>query len=365
MHELAAALRAEVAELAGVAPERLAECVRTDLRRAMAAIAVAAPPGAEELAESAAIAAAFARSGVSIDAVFHARRVAVRRGSELLREAAGDYGLEPEEQVELVHRMWEWVDSIQPGEAEAYRAAELELTGGGAEGRAWFVRALLHGSLAPAEVVRRATAYGLLPGATYLPFRARPAPGADVRGLAHAIEASGGNDGFGVLIATVDGDLCGAVSRPPRVPGGVVGLGPEAELTRLQSAFELANRAFETSLAFGHEGVVTVDELSLRPAILSEVHLGERLVRRHLEPLHALGEFGETLEQSVREYLGHGMRIDESARVLHVHPNTLRHRLDRFQQLTGADLRRTEDVLELWWALERRRLDARPAGSGQ
>jgi DNA-binding PucR family transcriptional regulator len=50
------------------------------------------------------------------------------------------------------------------------------------------------------------------------------------------------------------------------------------------------------------------------------------------------------------------MRIEESARALIVHPNTLRHRLDRFQQVTDADLRRTEDVVQVWWALERRRI---------
>ena len=362
MHEIAAAVRAGVPELHRAPEEGVRDCVRVDLRRAMASAAVDAPPTEEELAESAAIAARFARAGMGIEAVFAARRVAVRRASELLREASGSYGLDPEAQIELVHRLWEWVDSIQPGDAAAHRSAELELTGGGEEGRAWFVRALLQGSLAPAEVVRRATAYGLLPGAAYLPLRARPAPGRDARALAQAIEASGGNDGYGVLIATVDGDLRGVVSRPPQVTGGVVGLGPPAELSRLHSAFELADRAFDTALAFGRDGVVSFDELSLRPAIVSEAHLGERLVRRHLEPLRALGEFGETLEHSVREYLARGMRVDESARVLHVHPNTLRHRLDRFQQLTGADLHRTEDVLELWWALERRRLDPRPSG---
>ena len=55
-------------------------------------------------------------------------------------------------------------------------------------------------------------------------------------------------------------------------------------------------------------------------------------------------------------YLASGMRVDASAKALIVHPNTLRHRLDRFQQLTGADLRKTQDVVEVWWALERRRV---------
>jgi DNA-binding PucR family transcriptional regulator len=79
-------------------------------------------------------------------------------------------------------------------------------------------------------------------------------------------------------------------------------------------------------------------------------------VKRYLEPLRELGEFGTTLEHTVREYLDQDMRIDDSAKALIIHPNTLRHRIERFQQITGADLRRTEDMIEVWWALQRRRV---------
>ena len=123
----------------------------------------------------------------------------------------------------------------------------------------------------------------------------------------------------------------------------------------------LASRALDTAGIFGLDGVVSIDDVSLRAAVVAEDHLGERLVRRYLDPLAELGDFGAALERTVREYLAHGMRIDESARALIIHPNTLRHRLERFQQLTGADLRRTEDVVEVWWALERRRAVVGPS----
>jgi DNA-binding PucR family transcriptional regulator len=136
----------------------------------------------------------------------------------------------------------------------------------------------------------------------------------------------------------------------------VVGLGTAGELSAAAASFALATRALEAATAFGRTGVVSIDDLSLRPVILSEDHLGERLVRRYLEPLRELGEFGATLERTVQQYLASGMRIDHSAKALIIHPNTLRHRIDRFQQLTGADLHRTEDVIEVWWALERRKV---------
>ena len=238
----------------------------------------------------------------------------------------------------------------------AYRSVEAARRG--EDKRVSVLRGLLDGTLAPVEAESRAAAYGLLPGARYVALRGRPSPEADLDELQRAVELSGGSDAGGALVAAVDGDLWGLVSRAPAIePGqGVVGLGVVADLGEAHASFKLAGRALETAIAFGLAGVVSIDDLSLRPVILSETHLGERLVRRYLDPLGELGEFGRTLEHTVQQYLASGMRIDDSARALIVHPNTLRHRLDRFQQLTGADLRRTEDVIEVWWALERRRV---------
>ena len=359
-HEIVDAIKAQVEEAAGFPPEVMLELVRGEHARAIAALGGHRQPTAEELAVSAATAAELARSGIPVEAVLLTRRIALRRCCELVQETGAAAGLEPQLQVECIYRLWEWADAIQVAEAEAHRLAAATIAGTGDQERALFIRALLHGTLAPSEVSGRASAYGLLPGARYYACRARPAAGVDIGTLAEAIETTGSEEGVGVLMATIGGDLYGVIARPPQIDGeGVVGLGTQTELGQLSSSFELATRALETALAFSYDGVVSMDDLSLRPAIMTEAHLGERMVDRYVEPLLELGEFGTTLEETMREYFAHGMRIEESAKALFVHPNTLRHRLDRFQQLTGADLRNTEDVLEVWWALERRSLDAR------
>lgn len=356
--EVFATIRAEVPGIAAVPEEHIRRCVRDDMGAALGALSEKRPPSEGELATSAAMAAAFAHAGMPIEIRLAARRIGVRRLIDLLRESADSLGFGTETQIDTVSRLWEWADAMQVSDADAHRTAELELNGGGEEARAWFVRALLDGALSQPEVAARAAAYGLLPGIKYFAFRARPGPGFDATAIARAIQASGGHEGFGVLIAMVDGDVCGATARVPRVENeGTVGVGNETELMRLGTSFRLATRALETAIAFGYEGVVTLDDLSLRPAILAETHLGERVIRRYLDPLTELGEFGATLEASVRAYLTNGMRIHDSAEALYVHPNTLRHRLDRFQEVTGADFRRTQDLLEVWWALERRTLD--------
>jgi DNA-binding PucR family transcriptional regulator len=109
-------------------------------------------------------------------------------------------------------------------------------------------------------------------------------------------------------------------------------------------------------VAFGQEGALSLADLSIRPAILADEALGDAFAARYLEPLSGLGRIGAELETTLRAWFDAEMRVDDTARLLHVHPNTLRHRLRRFEEATGATLRDPRDLVELWWALERRRL---------
>ncbi|RKN22068.1 PucR family transcriptional regulator [Micromonospora musae] len=63
-----------------------------------------------------------------------------------------------------------------------------------------------------------------------------------------------------------------------------------------------------------------------------------------LDRLRPLLDSGRATEQAhlceaVRAYAGHGFSITASAEALHVHPNTVKYRLDRWQHLTGWDPR--------------------------
>jgi DNA-binding PucR family transcriptional regulator len=175
-----------------------------------------------------------------------------------------------------------------------------------------------------------------------------------VRPLPHRVAlALAGDDG---LVTALDHDLVGVAARAPvSMPGVATGLGPPARLDTLPNAFALASRALQTALAFREEGTRSLADLSIRPAILADEALGDAFEARYLEPLAALGRLGADLETTLRTWFDEGMRIEETARALHVHPNTLRHRIRRFEDATGANLRRPTDLVELWWALERRR----------
>jgi DNA-binding PucR family transcriptional regulator len=104
---------------------------------------------------------------------------------------------------------------------------------------------------------------------------------------------------------------------------------------------------------------VRIEELSLLPAVVAEHELGEALVERRLAPVDELGRFGDELLETVETYLDAKQGVEEAARRQAVHPNTVRHRLRRYEQLTGTDLRRPEHLAEVWWALQKRSFDKR------
>ena len=79
----------------------------------------------------------------------------------------------------------------------------------------------------------------------------------------------------------LDRDLAGIATRPPAsVPGIVVGVGPPARLEALPAAFAMASRALQTAVAFGQEGVYSLADLSIRPAILADDALGDAFAAR-------------------------------------------------------------------------------------
>lgn len=57
------------------------------------------------------------------------------------------------------------------------------------------------------------------------------------------------------------------------------------------------------------------------------------------------------LVPTLSAFLGSGGRWRATAEMLHIHPNTLRYRLRRIEQLTGRDLDTTSDRVDLWLAM--------------
>jgi DNA-binding PucR family transcriptional regulator len=340
-------IREEIPEFRRVPVDALARAIRGNVSRALTALRDLRPPTDAELEQAAAIGRERAEQGLTVDAVLHAYRISISavwsRFGELARERGADVG----SVLAFSETLWLWADAVMDIVAHAHREVELEQAREEQQRRDAFVLALLTGTLSAAELRRDSATHGLDADRDLVPFRARAAGHRTAAALA----------GDGALVITLDRDLAGIAPRPPAPVAGVAcGVGPPARLAGVAASFALASRALQTAVAFGQEGTFSLADLSIRPAILADEPLGDAFAARYLEPLDALGRMGVELDTTLRAWFDQEMRIEETAKVLHVHPNTLRHRLRRFEEVTGATLRDPRHLVELWWALERRRL---------
>ena len=345
-------IRDEVPDFRRIPGSTLARAVRGNVSRALAALRDLRAPTSDELERAAAVGRERAEQGLSVDAVLHAYRISISAVWSRFGELARERGANVSSVLAFSETLWLWGDAVMEVVGQGHREVELQLAREEQQRRDAFVLAVLFGTIDAAELSRESAGYGLDPDREYVAFRARALDGG---GPPRRLAAE--------LTTALDHDLVGLIAeRKPALPGVVVGVGPPARLAALPGAFAQASRALQTALAFGQEGTFSLADLSIRPAILSDEALGAAFAGRHLEPLAALGRLGAELEDTLRVWFEQEMRIEETAKALHVHPNTLRHRLRRFEEATGASLRRPADLIELWWALERRQLARRAPG---
>jgi purine catabolism regulator len=76
-----------------------------------------------------------------------------------------------------------------------------------------------------------------------------------------------------------------------------------------------------------------------------------------LEPIELTeGEYGGELLRSLEAYIENNGNWERAARQLYCHRHTLRYRIRKIEELTGRDLSRATDRIELWLALRAREL---------
>jgi purine catabolism regulator len=76
-----------------------------------------------------------------------------------------------------------------------------------------------------------------------------------------------------------------------------------------------------------------------------------------LDPIeHTEGEYGGELLRSLEAFIENNGNWERAARQLYCHRHTLRYRIRKIEELTGRDLGRATDRIELWLALRAREL---------
>jgi hypothetical protein len=301
------------------------------------------------------VAAERARSGIRIEHVLLAIRVSFQFLREFAIGTATELGIATSVQLEGIRVLWEVNDLVSREYAVAHREEDLEMARTAESHRVEILRRLLtQGALSP-ETTVLAGSLGLVAGARYRAFRARPVEDGSASSLLQEIARWAAAHHLHAVGAVVEGDAAGVLAGTEATPaaGPTVGVGPAVELRHVHESYRVASRIMEVAAQFGRRGPQTLQQLSLRIAVAAEHDVGDVLVERILAPLLAQGEFGVELVASLDAFLASGMNTAVAAHALVVHPNTLRYRINQVKKLSGITLQSVQETSEVWWALRR------------
>jgi len=124
----------------------------------------------------------------------------------------------------------------------------------------------------------------------------------------------------------------------------------------LADAYRLCRDALSAGRSRGVVGLHPVTDLALGVAVDAQPLLGRMLAREQLHALSPDDAFHRLLAETARVYLQHGSRVEPTAAILHVHPNTVKYRIRRLSELTPFEAASSADdaldyAMRWWWAL--------------
>ena len=233
----------------------------------------------------------------------------------------------------------------------------------------------LSGRLDAEEVSGRLRPFGVHSDAAVLVFELDDPPAAEAALEAAlseagvpALVATSAATGRALLCAVVEGSVRDpvAVARQARAaligshPGLRVAASRAVGLGSLRRAFHEARCALEaTSLNGAGPEVASHRDLGAFTLLLALQD--DEALRLYsdglLEPIQrGEGDYGGELLRSLEAFIENNGNWERAARQLYCHRHTLRYRIRKIEELTGRDLSRATDRIELWLALRAREL---------
>jgi hypothetical protein len=297
-----------------------------------------------------------AAQGVPIETMARSYQLASREMLAVMDEVAAEVGLPADLLLAIHDSTWEFANEAAAVFARVQHDLGVERVRFDAERRSSYTRGVLSGALSDEQIERDAHSFGLDHRMPYRPVAARASSTAAADAVRRVIATALHVPPDRLLFAEVGTNLgCIATSAPAQAEGSTVAVGPALPLTGLAIGFEEAVLALETAERFEMSGVVRLADLGPRPLVLSGARVAGGLAERHLAELDGDSRSGADLEETVRVHLECDQDAQVTAARLTVHPNTVRYRVNRFRELTGLDLNRTEDLVSTWFLLNRRR----------
>jgi hypothetical protein len=354
--ELVRSARAGSAEVSRLPAAESRDHVAALLAAGLASFDQLADPSDRDFAEAVRLGADRAAQGVPLAGLLsgvHAGRsrllgIAIDRG-----RAAG---IPHEVLLQALLDLDRYGGALERHVVEGYRAAERELALDKRSARSRLLRWLLlgeGGDVQPEEL----SLVGLRPDGRYHCVVADAADPAGARLIEQQFSRCGG------ILTALDGRLSGLTPRLPAAAAlgsdVLVVVAPAGPIEQARVAHGQCLAALRAAAEFGVRGLRSVVGLAGETALTAQPELAGLLSAGLLNALDPADGFHRELASTAMVYLDHGQRLDLTALALHVHPNTVRYRLRRLQELTGLPAQTVEpgnrftvlETVRYWWAL--------------
>ncbi|MGV0050642.1 PucR family transcriptional regulator [Mycobacterium colombiense] len=330
----------------------------------LAARSLGEPAPGTSLNEIGDLARVWAQQQIPLELVAHSIQVGARRLVELIREQARVSDVPVEQINNLQDLAWQWATA----HAAAVHMVQQERAVAEATRRGDFLRRLVEGGLAPAALSAEAPHYRLDLTHAYHVACMRWDDTVTSSDLAAGLRTRGATAQLSALDAVIDGVFVALLPQRPRLscPDRAVGLGPAVRPTELARSYRHALQAMTIAEQYRRTGVVDLSDLGPMPLIArQDDETADMLDAKHLGPLRAQGSAGQEILTTIATYLANDRKVEETARGLFVHRNTIRYRLTRFTELTGLDIDKTDDLVLAWWLLNRGYANRKPLKSAE
>lgn len=343
--------------------EQLAESIRQIISLVTDVVRTGVVPDPEDIVQARTSAAARARQDVPVQDVIRAFRFTIGGVHEALLQLVASRGFPAAEVVVVTDTLWRFSDAYTTSQIAVFQTTVVDRALNRVRRSQQFLRDLSDGADDQASLQRTARELGLRFDVTHAAVRSRPADSDVADRLRVELEQDARRRGSSALFVVIGNDLLGITDVRPRLVDSTecVAVGEYVDLAEMSASFRSAEVARSASELLCLAGVLTTAELSWKMAAVQSREVNATLTARYLQPLRSQGKFGQMIEDTLRAYLAADRSIPRAARGIPVHPNTLRYRLRRFEELTGQSLDSTATIVELSWALE---VTARMEGGG-
>jgi PucR C-terminal helix-turn-helix domain len=292
------------------------------------------------------------REGRTLDSLQSAYRVGARVAWRRVSAAARRAKVDPEQLGLLAEAVFAYIDELSADSVEGFAQAQRAQEGERQRRRRELLALLLRDPPAADPEIRsaaQAAEWRLARSAAPLAVAEE-----DLGRVGRRLSAD-------ALVATVGGVGCALIPGTPQraeleraTRDVTAALGPTVPRAELGEAWSIASAALRAidAGAIQAEGVLYAEQHLPELLIFESGGLAERLAQKRLAPLDDLTPAARArMEETTLAYVQHGGNAAAMARALHLHPQTIRYRLNRLRELFGDQLTDPDSRFELELAL--------------